>query len=512
MGCKCALCGVPIKKQDLAICACGKKYHMSSCAKQAAGKSAGVIDACCGDKRTTRGEGLGHTSQDKLEAGSTSESESDSDDSYYQSPNQHPRQGSPILDRIITCTTTSPSISIISSPTGSIITSPTFCLSSTVTSCQADESTQGKLLVPARMSLTPTNASSPTMHNSSTVAMSISMPITSPSVLTYGSLFSATSQPLGRNKSLTTSSVATDAGQALSDASNECIASIQEKLDLLINVCGSITKDVQFHKQQFEKYQQFQISQNSKYENIHTKLVDALATFDKRLENTDSKTNKLIEQINNSIDPRVSKLEQQFASIIASSSGPVENPSSVNNVDSQSWRQEVVVFGIPYNNNENLTMTTQALCKFINFNDTTLITLTSRLGSDRSSNRPIRIRFSSATNCIAFLEARRKKGKILLSDLDSSPDLEARPRSILVYKRSPLHLTQLRKDILIRHPNCMPKDVWLGNNKVFVRVNGTIVSLKDRFDLYKLPTPSATVKSSRRKPNAPRHAGNLDGQ
>lgn len=108
---KCALCKVDIRSSELVECACGKRYHKNSCAIQAVGKPIRVIDACCGEKRSTRSgdlslQNLTFAKNDNVE------SESDSDDSFYQSPNLNSRNrtASGTLFNAITPTTTTPRI------------------------------------------------------------------------------------------------------------------------------------------------------------------------------------------------------------------------------------------------------------------------------------------------------------------------------------------------------------------------------------------------------------------
>ncbi|KAF7988880.1 hypothetical protein HCN44_007190 [Aphidius gifuensis] len=61
---------------------------------------------------------------------------------------------------------------------------------------------------------------------------------------------------------------------------------------------------------------------------------------------------------------------------------------------------------------------------------------------------------------------------------------------LLVYRRSPNHLLELRRDILQRLSFVKPKDVWISYNKVNVRLKtGSPIALKDRNDVYLLPMP-----------------------
>lgn len=53
---KCAFCQINIRILDVVQYLCGKHYHKNSCAVQAAGLPIGVINACCGNKRATRGD------------------------------------------------------------------------------------------------------------------------------------------------------------------------------------------------------------------------------------------------------------------------------------------------------------------------------------------------------------------------------------------------------------------------------------------------------------------------
>lgn len=131
----CALCGVNIEDTDLTECTCGKKYHKSTCAARAAGKAVGVIDACCSDKQATRGEGGSFkVSQEETESDFDSISELDtSQDSNYQSPNQHTQNVSFNLD-ITTITT---STSTVSSPAYSNTTAPITCLQSPIFSIKS---------------------------------------------------------------------------------------------------------------------------------------------------------------------------------------------------------------------------------------------------------------------------------------------------------------------------------------------------------------------------------------
>lgn len=80
MAVKCALCGVEIREKDMVKCKCGKQYHKVMCAVQAVGSPDGTVDACCGVKRTMRGDVI--LSQHSVRE----ETDSESDD--FQSPSK----------------------------------------------------------------------------------------------------------------------------------------------------------------------------------------------------------------------------------------------------------------------------------------------------------------------------------------------------------------------------------------------------------------------------------------
>lgn len=502
---KCVVCKVNIRSSDLVECTCGKKYHKDSCAIQAIGKPAGVFDACCGDKRIMRD----NTSQNASQAiigPAKYESTSDTDSDSYQSPshssyngsesstpnaiitnaasasNRHSQQvpTSLALDNTITLTTLSPSLFTNSSSASVLFTSPITL------SCIGES--HGR--------------------PSTTVSTSIDRPRISTT------LFYPQSQADYADPTLKgTSNSINDLQSPLSTLFSEKNSlQLQSKLDQLLSVCLSISNDHKTHKQEFLD---FQIRQEEQHKDLQSTLVDSFRTVDKKFEIVHSRMNELENKVtrianaqsiakplsgNRLVETnlRIDKLEKQLTTLAGSlQSSRSSSAQSIgrdgfsgarNDKNNISWSQEVVVFGIPGSTNEDLVSITRKICEIIDYNDVAAITLTDRIGSDKASDRPLRLRFRSQESCKLFLNSRRKKGKVMSTDL--VPHVAgSSPRSILVYKRSPPHLIFLRKDILQQHPQFKQQDVWIGNNKVYVSLNGTILTIRDRYDLYKLPAP-----------------------
>lgn len=257
---------------------------------------------------------------------------------------------------------------------------------------------------------------------------------------------------------------------------------------------------MQFHKQQFDYYQ---LSQSKKYDDIQSTIIDSLKALDHKVDRNDLRINKIENQVNNSIDTRLKKLEKQIASLTeaprltTANSGLLNRISPANSTNgSNIWAHGVVVIGLPSSAHEDLSASIQALCKAINYTESTAIVIADWLGAVQIINGPLRLRFSSPGACKEFLEARRKKGQITTSDLGSNPETTGH-RNVLIYRCSPRHLIQLREDILNRYPGIKSKDVWAGESKVYVKINDTdqIITLKDRHDLYRLPVPPNDIEN-----------------
>lgn len=187
-----------------------------------------------------------------------------------------------------------------------------------------------------------------------------------------------------------------------SDDNDPSLLSIDKKLNSIISTLETTRADIKdLHAKQGELAMSVEFCHNSIKD-----MVDSMKKQELRIEGCEREV-ECVKSTSVSLASQVKVIERH-----------------VNDIEQYSHRNNLIVYGIPENNNEKVLSVIKRLAEVINFRNwsSNVVDAAHRMGSKEGNSRPIIIKFVSRLDRDDFLQCLKTKRNLRASDLGYSSD------------------------------------------------------------------------------------------
>lgn len=237
------------------------------------------------------------------------------------------------------------------------------------------------------------------------------------------------------------------------DNSEPSLVSIDKKLNSILSALEVTNNDIKsIRKEQSELATSVELC----HSNIQD-LVSTLKTQDEKIEGCSSEVDSL-KNVNVTLSSRLNSVEQQL-----------------HDSEQYSHRNNLIVYGIPEDRNENILRVINRLAVTMNVEDwsDSLVDAAHRMGLRENNSRPIIIKFVSRLDRDRFLQKRKVKRNLRASDLGYASDT-----SVYVNESLTSHYRKLLQNTRDVAKNRGYQFVWTFNCAIYVRKSTGVPSKK----------------------------------